>query len=130
MKKTALRAWLYVFIYAALLFASSSFSWRLPIVQKAEKIHLDWFVHAVEYGLFGALLAAAFAASFKFRSALGLIIFAGLVGGCYGVTDEWHQSFTPERDPNAADAAVDLAGALAGASIWAKKNSREFCIHA
>lgn len=124
------RAWIYVVLYAVFIFVLSSFSWRLLIVRKAEKIHLDWLIHAVEYGFLGALLASAFGKSWKFRSSISLIAAAGLVAACYGVTDEWHQSFTPERDPSALDAMVDLAGAFFGAFVWIKKHSKELCANA
>ena len=36
----------------------------------------------------------------------------------WGVSDEWHQSFTPGRDSEAADVAADVAGTLLGVAAF------------
>jgi VanZ family protein len=42
-------------------------------------------------------------------------VLAAALAGAYGVTDEWHQTFTPGRDASLADVVKDLAGAVLGA---------------
>jgi VanZ family protein len=37
-----------------------------------------------------------------------------LLGGAYGVLDEWHQSFVPGRDPSLGDVLADTAGVILG----------------
>lgn len=41
-----------------------------------------------------------------------MLAFAGAV--LYGVTDEWHQSFVPGRQPDILDIATDAIGAATG----------------
>ena len=36
------------------------------------------------------------------------------IGIIYGVSDEWHQSFVPGRNPSAADLLADTIGVLMG----------------
>lgn len=69
--------------------------------------------HLTEYGIFAALMAWA---------QPGLTIErAGLTWGAaalYAATDEWHQTFVPNRGPAFTDVLIDSAGALAGLVIW------------
>ncbi len=70
--------------------------------------------HAIGYGLLGALAFRAFAGA-AWR---GLTPAAGLravlLSSVYGVTDEFHQSFVPNRTPDVHDWIADTAGALIG----------------
>ena len=47
-----------------------------------------------------------------------LVILALVLTGCYAVTDEFHQSFTPGRTPSVVDVGIDIAGGATGAGIW------------
>ena len=117
-------AWLYVIFCAVFIFAISSFSWHLPLVQNAEKIHLDWFVHAVEYSVFGFLLSDALAATFPRSRRQALFAGALLLGALYGLSDEYHQSFVPHRSACLSDALVDTIGVSLGAWIWQKRKRK------
>ncbi len=73
----------------------------------------------LEYGIFAALLYRALRAYEidKTKAVILSILFAGL----YGLTDEFHQSFTPGREPRIRDVAFDTIGAsLAMLIIWKK----------
>src|SRR5690606_5298744 len=35
----------------------------------------------------------------------------------YAISDEWHQSFTPGRNPSALDVAIDVVGSVIGLSV-------------
>lgn len=79
----------------------------------------DKIAHFLLYAALGALWAAALSrerAGFLRRNALWLALaWAAL----FGASDEWHQSFVPGRQPDAADWAADLAGAAAAClAIW------------
>lgn len=70
--------------------------------------------HFTEYLVFGALLFNALRFHVGPRAAL---IAALAIGSLYGVTDEFHQLFVPERSCDPADWAVDTAAALIGAAL-------------
>jgi VanZ family protein len=44
-----------------------------------------------------------------------VLLAAWMIGTAYGATDEWHQSFVPGRQADAADVLADALGALAAA---------------
>jgi VanZ family protein len=48
-----------------------------------------------------------------------LLLLAVAMAGLYAVTDEFHQSFTPQRSPAWVDVGIDTFGAFLGAWIWA-----------
>lgn len=64
--------------------------------------------HFVGYGVLAILLAHALALPRRNRA------IACMLAVLYGVTDEFHQSFTPGRSASAADLLADLLGALGG----------------
>ena len=68
--------------------------------------------HFTVYALLGASL------TLLFRSmgwgVLRSLLFAVALSTLYGVTDEWHQSFVPNRNVDAKDVLVDFLGAVAG----------------
>lgn len=71
-------------------------------------------MHYVAY--FGLALAVAYALgdlSRRFSGAIGNVLFCVL----YGATDEWHQSFVPNRSPDLHDLQHDAIGAAAAAFL-------------
>lgn len=96
------------------IFAASSTS--LP--QEAGGIP-DWVSHAVVYLILSVLVCRALAGGFRSLSPRGVVLAVAL-SGVYGVTDEYHQSFVPDRHPEAADVAKDLVGAALGGLLYAR----------
>lgn len=79
---------------------------------------LDKLAHATVYaGLAGTVL---YAVPTRFRmdrpqlTALMVVLFCLL----YGITDEYHQSFVPGREPSLGDVLADTAGAVLLAGAW------------
>lgn len=72
---------------------------------------LDKIIHFLEYYIFGYLIFRCFArwerSTFKQRQA---ILWTIGIGVFYALTDEWHQSFVPGRDPSVWDAFFDALG--------------------
>ena len=73
----------------------------------------DKLFHAIVYAVLGGLYLALFrpgpagyAAQARWL-ALGLAVL-------YGISDEWHQSFVPGREPDVLDVLADGVGAAAG----------------
>ena len=110
-------SWLFVVAWACVIFYASS--------RPGSTIPGGWSVqgHLGEYSVFGALLANSLSDG---RPTLRLALFAIVIASLYGVTDEFHQHFTPGRVPDAADWALDTIGATVGAlALVAWKRWRE-----
>ncbi|MGZ3426596.1 MAG: VanZ family protein [Polyangia bacterium] len=103
-----MKRWLPVVLYAALIFVGSS----VPgdAIESKLVVH-DKLIHATEYAGLAFLLARAFGAR---RWWLGI-----LVGLAFGISDEFHQTFTPHRSGNdLGDITADGVGSLIGACAW------------
>lgn len=63
-----------------------------------------------------ALLGAAYLHALIWRRNLtgARFITAGILVVLYAVSDEWHQSYTPERHPALLDVCIDTAGGFLG----------------
>jgi VanZ family protein len=73
-----------------------------------------------------ALLAAAFyhALTNNKNTARIHYFFAFCLTVLYAATDEWHQSFTPERSPSIVDVCIDATGGLIGLALLSVIRSR------
>jgi VanZ family protein len=105
-----------VLVYAAAIFYLSSLT-NFP-ESVPSFFGFDKLAHFAEYGLFGWLICRWFVTSaepsFK-KHALLLSVFFGI---CYGLSDEWHQSFVPGRDASPWDLLFDSMGVLAAAFTY------------
>ena len=111
--------WTPVILYALVIFILSSQP-SVPQPPGAARMpYLNYFEHLIEYACFGALLYLALTNSknitlFKFAIPLAI-----LIGGLYGITDEIHQAFVPNRYPEIADVVTDFLGSAVGAIlVW------------
>jgi hypothetical protein len=103
--------WAIVAGYMAAIFIVSSG----PGVALPPGRNLDKLMHAGAYAVLAALAAWALTRG-RLRSATGPVLLAAwMIGTAYGATDEWHQSFVPGRQADAADFLADALGALAAA---------------
>jgi len=105
-----LNLWLPVIFWALLIFSFSSQS-----TPSVSEVHWQDFVfkktiHLIEYGTFAALWYRAFVGSGleKMKS----LYFSFFITASYGATDEFHQSFTPGREPTVRDMIIDSVGAF------------------
>jgi len=101
--------WLPVLIYMALIFYLSSGPGKLPDYKIP---HLDKLGHIVLYGILGLLVFRAFRAGNPSRPAQRAVIFTLVVCVLYGLSDELHQSFVPQRQVELLDIVCDGLGAL------------------
>ena len=109
--------WLPVIIWALVIFSFSS----LP-TKKVSDFYLQDFLlkksaHVVEYAIFATLFYRALVAYGVFVKMAGG--YSVIISMLYGVSDEFHQSFTPGREPRGRDVVFDTIGAvLAIYLIW------------
>ncbi|MFC1501002.1 VanZ family protein [Elusimicrobiota bacterium] len=81
--------------------------------------------HMFEFGVLFLLLFKAFSESIKKYSYTNLNILSGIIAVVYAVSDEYHQSFVPERGPSVYDVGIDAVGILIAVMIlWYYKKKR------
>ncbi len=120
---SALLAWVWVGLDAALIFTLSSLSQPLPYVTGLEKYQFDKIFHVIEYGIFGWLLTRAICFSFPRKPFTFMASAAFFLGVLYGASDEWHQSFVPNRDSNPRDLVADTVGVGLGIVLWSRRSN-------
>jgi VanZ family protein len=105
-----------VLAYAALIFflsSLSSFPEAVPSFFGFDKI-----AHFMEYYFFGCLLCRWFSSTDRYRKRRRALLMTILIGTCYALSDEWHQSFVPGREASPWDALFDAAGVGMGAATY------------
>ena len=107
MGSTALKAWLPVVLWAAVIFAFSSVP-GLSTGLGGWDLVLRKLAHLTEYAILGALLVRALARP-------GLAI---LLGALYATSDEVHQHFVRERHAAWYDVLLDTVGVAVGVLAW------------
>ena len=112
-------SWALVICYMSVIFfLSAQSNLSVPF----EVSHGDIFLHMVEYGILGFLLSWAFVNSGAVRK---FVFHVFLVGLFYGMTDELHQYFVPERNASLLDVTANGLGCLIGAcSFYALRSMR------
>ena len=112
----SLRAWFWPLLMMALIFFASSHSKiAAPQVGGVDKLG-----HFVVYGWLGVLWArVGFVARLKPLGAWSAVAIASL----YGISDEFHQSFTPGRGVEFADWVADTLGALFAVTLYLRWHS-------
>ena len=71
--------------------------------------------HFTEYFVLTSLWAWALIPHLGLRA----LPVAWLIAVAYAITDEWHQSFVPDRDSDPVDVLVDSVGAAAAVALFA-----------
>jgi VanZ family protein len=108
-----LAAWLPVVLWAGVIFALSSIpGTRLPAIDLPQS---DKVVHALLYGVLGGLLGRALDRSRAGGRARSHLLLAILIATFYGISDELHQLWTPQRTADWRDVVADAGGATLGA---------------
>jgi VanZ family protein len=111
-----LGAWLPPIAWAALIFYLSS----LPgSAIPSPFFSADKIFHLGAYAVLGYLVARALA--YYGRTGRVMLMPALLLCLLYGMSDEFHQSFVPDRTPSVLDVAADTIGACIGIVIRTRK---------
>lgn len=104
-----LKFWSPVFVWAAIIFSFSA----KPTNPVSEIYWKDFIVkklaHVVVYAILAIFLYRAFKKEGVDRKKAGY--YSIIVAVLYGLTDEFHQSYTPGRDPKLRDVIFDTIGA-------------------
>jgi VanZ family protein len=123
-----MKAWIFRFgpalaIMAIIFMASGTPGSELPAFKNwIEDLLLKKGGHMTGY----AMLAAAFyhALTNNRNTARIHYFIACCLTVLYAATDEWHQSFTPERTPSILDVCIDTTGGLIGLALLSLIRSR------
>jgi VanZ family protein len=92
---------------------------------------IDKLLHSLAYAVLALSAAYAVPPRYLDRHPVKAAVLIVLFTIVYGLSDEFHQSFTPNRTPSALDLAADTLGALiavAGLSLvrqWIQKRQQE-----
>lgn len=81
--------------------------------------------HVVEYAILSILICRALAKRLAKPLPLQLLGQAVLLSVAYAAFDEWHQSWTVERQGSPIDVGIDSAGAILGAAFFAWLSRRK-----
>ena len=77
----------------------------------------DWLAHWAAYLILGILVAFPVSDGFRLPLTARGIWVVVLLTAAYGLTDEWHQTFVPERVFSLWDWAADSVGGISAAAI-------------
>ena len=102
------RRWIWPALLAAGIFLASTRSQ----IAEPDITHIDKVAHFGVYGLLATLLCRL---GRGWRAAGCALLATSL----YGISDEWHQSFTPGRSVEVADWAADTTGAALAVTLYA-----------
>ncbi len=120
--KRKLRAWLPVVLWAAVIFWFSAQS--APPDLGPQFAFKRKYEHMAGYAMLGFLVMRALrkghALPLPKTAALTIVLVAG-----YAASDEWHQSFVPNRQPLVSDVVIDtVGGSIAVAAYCAYESYR------
>lgn len=103
------KLWLWPLVLATLIVVASSRSQ----VASPELVDFDKVAH---FSLFGLLASLVVRTGFSPRRSWLAVVLVSL----FGITDEWHQSFTPGRAVEFADWVADTLGAIVAVTLYVR----------
>ena len=104
-----------VLVWAGLIFFLSSLS------NPPGQTGAEWpsnVAHTTEYAVLAFLLVRYLRVAWPARGAALACLAAWLLAVAYGASDEFHQSFVPNRDASPFDWGFDSLGAALGLAAW------------
>lgn len=100
--------------YAYLIFAASSEDTSSITIPP----YVDKLIHFVEFGILCLAICWSLSSAQVGSKEIYKIILAIGITSLYGISDEFHQSFTPHRSADVFDWLADTAGAVAAGFLW------------
>jgi len=117
-----LLAWLPAVLWAGVIFTLSSIpGGRLPTIDLPQS---DKVVHALFYGVLAGLTFRALGRSHGAGTPRFHFLLAILIATAYGISDEIHQLWTPQRSADWRDVVADAGGAIVGAAAMFRFSRR------
>lgn len=119
LEKRPLLTWTLILTYALVIFIFSSMPYTPQPVEGRDEFEIQVITlieHIFEYSIMGFLLLAGFRSG-NGRMQERAILLAIIVATFYGITDEIHQLFVPNRDSSILDVLANGSGASLGAFI-------------
>lgn len=107
---TVFAPWIPAVVYATLIFIFSH--QREPLGPQLPQLVSDYVLHFLEYGFFAVTVLWGLTSGLRKLLSRQSSLAAWALTCLYGVSDEFHQSFIPERDASLQDLALDAFGAL------------------
>jgi VanZ family protein len=77
----------------------------------------DKLLHAAVYAILGALWLRGLRLTWPCWGRARAVLIAAILSALFGISDEFHQAFTPRRTPDWHDLLADAIGGLIGAWI-------------
>jgi len=112
--------WSFVFLWCGLIFYLSS----IPGLNSGLGFYdliLRKFAHIFEYFFLTFLLFRAWKSTKEVLTFKFFIFYGAIFSFLYAVSDEFHQSFIPNRGPSAVDVLIDTAGIIVFLIIFKRR---------
>lgn len=124
-------AWAPALAYmAAIFFFSAQSTFPAPIVDLLVFVK-DKTLHVLEYALLTALFLRAARIEFPRACPIRAALYSALAAALYGLSDEWHQLYTPGRTADLGDWLADCLGAILLAALFLYYRKRRYgALHA
>jgi VanZ family protein len=87
-------------------------------VELPEVSHADKLLHAGAYGVMAVLFYRTYLAGWPQARKWTLLWVSGVSAALFGLSDEIHQFFVPERTADPLDFLADTVGAFLGAAVY------------
>ena len=115
MTKSLITRWLPLILYCLLIYIQSAH----PSPEELPSFKfMDKMLHFVAYGVMGILFYRAYL-TLRIRNQQQLLVFLSIVSASlYGVSDEIHQYFVPDRHAAFSDVIADILGAVCGVFLY------------
>ncbi len=102
--------WLPPILWASIIFSFSASPTGQVSGVKWQDFSFKKFAHVVEYGTLATLIYRGLVNTIADRKRV--VIYTIIIAVVYGITDEFHQSFTPGREPHIRDVIFDTIGVI------------------
>ena len=107
--------WLPLIAYCAFIYFQSS---HPPPEELPSFNFSDKMLHFAAYAVMGVLFYRAYHTLPIKKELNWLVLLSMISASLYGVSDEIHQSFVPERDGSITDVIADILGAICGVYLY------------